>query len=116
MKRLFETKISFILLLTLLLIAIGAFSSCNNEKTNSEKVEVSFETDGGTKYFSIRALEDDTITLPTPEKEGYEFLGWYDNKDFSGEALKEEYIIDGSVTLYARWRVEDNLEDEKPYE
>ena len=103
MKRLFETKISFILLLTLLLIAIGTFSACNNEKTNPEKVEVSFETDGGTKYFSIRALEDDTITLPTPEKEGYEFLGWYDNRDFSGEALKEEYIIDGNVTLYARW-------------
>ena len=42
--------------------------------------------------------------MPLAEKEGYEFLGWYNNPFFTGSSLK--VIPSGSlgdVSLYARW-------------
>ena len=89
-----------------LLIAVSALftlTSCNKEDEAPSKYEVSFSTDGGTMYYSIRAFEGDTITLPTPEKEGYEFLGWYDNASTAGDALADTYTISSNVTLYAKW-------------
>ena len=88
-----------------LLIAVSAMvnlTSCDKEETPS-KFEVAFNTDGGTMYYNIRANEGDTITLPTPEKEGYEFIGWYDNAEASGDALPTTYAITTNITLYAKW-------------
>ena len=88
-----------------LLIAVSAMvnlTSCDKEETPS-KFEVAFNTDGGTMYYNIRANEGDTITLPTPEKEGYEFIGWYDNAATSGDALSDIYTISTNITLYAKW-------------
>ncbi len=55
----------------------------------------------------INSLKDtyninDEVVLPVYEKEGYNFLGWYDNDMFYGEALKiiEEGSI-GEICLYA---------------
>lgn len=48
---------------------------------------------------------DAPYTLPTPVKEGYKFVGWYDNAEGTGEA----YTVipaDWSGTLYAIWEVE----------
>ena len=47
---------------------------------------------------------DQDILLNDPTKEGYSFLGWYDNTDFIGEQVT--FIPDesvGEVTLYAKW-------------
>ena len=47
-----------------------------------------------------------TYTLPTPVKEGYVFVGWYDNPEGTGEALTT--IPAGwKGTLYAIWREAD---------
>ena len=46
-------------------------------------------------------------TLPTPTREGYEFLGWFTDPEFS-EVSKMTSIPSGSfedVTLYAKWDV-----------
>ena len=48
---------------------------------------------------------DAPYTLPTPVKEGYKFVGWYDNAEGTGEA----YTVipaDWSGTLYAIWEAE----------
>lgn len=54
--------------------------------------------------------------IPTPEKEGYKFLGWYD-KTLENEFTKEEFPED-DITIYAKWqpinytitcRIEDNI-------
>ena len=43
-----------------------------------------------------------TYTLPTPVKDGYAFLGWYDNADAMGNALTSLPVgFDG--TVYAIW-------------
>ena len=49
---------------------------------------------------------DKTYTLPTPVKEGYVFVGWYDNPEGTGTALTS--IPAGwKGTLYAIWREAD---------
>ena len=48
--------------------------------------------------------QDTDYTLPTPVKEGYIFLGWYDNAEGSGEAYT--VIPAGwSGTMYAIWKL-----------
>lgn len=81
---------------------LTAFTSCGKKQEN--KLEIAFESNGGTIYYSIRGAANDTVTLPTPEKEGYEFLGWYDNADLGGEPLAESYVITANATLYAKWK------------
>ena len=49
---------------------------------------------------------DKTYTLPTPVKEGYVFVGWYDNPEGTGTAVTS--IPAGwKGTLYAIWREAD---------
>ena len=48
---------------------------------------------------------DAPYTLPTPVKEGYTFVGWYDNAEGTGEAYTVIHA-DWSGTLYAIWEAE----------
>jgi uncharacterized repeat protein (TIGR02543 family) len=42
--------------------------------------------------------------FPTPYREGYEFLGWYFNADYSGEVLTIHVLEEKqNLTLYAKW-------------
>ncbi|GEM_PF-4854219 len=43
------------------------------------------------------------ITLPTPTRTGYDFLGWYDNAGCTGDALPMRYTPTAGITLYAKW-------------
>lgn len=43
-------------------------------------------------------------TLPTPSREGYSFLGWYDNSKFKGDTIAAITKKDtGDLTFYAKW-------------
>ena len=49
-----------------------------------------------------------TYTIPTPVKEGYDFVGWYNNADGTGTALKIlPAYYDG--TVYAIWKIQDDV-------
>ena len=42
--------------------------------------------------------------LPTPTREGFVFMGWYDNADYTGSAITSSYVVEGeTVTVYAKW-------------
>ena len=44
--------------------------------------------------------------LPTPVREGFTFLGWYDNPDFRGEPVSRILTYDGEeASFYAKWAV-----------
>lgn len=44
------------------------------------------------------------IVLPTPYRDDYIFEGWYDNKDFNGEAVTEvDAEATGNKAFYAKW-------------
>lgn len=57
----------------------------------------------------IYTVEDEVI-LPLPEKHGYVFVGWYDNKEFDGLSLKSlESGNYGDKVFYSKWILEDNV-------
>lgn len=39
-------------------------------------------------------------SLPLPVKDGFTFAGWYDNAEFTGDALTR---LSASAKLYAKW-------------
>lgn len=66
---------------------------------------VTFDVDGGNSIQPIKICEGQStsVTLPTPEKAGYDFGGWFENPRLTGTALTGEYTVNGNVTLYAKW-------------
>ncbi|MBQ8212460.1 MAG: InlB B-repeat-containing protein, partial [Clostridia bacterium] len=68
--------------------------------------EASFESNNGTKVDAIEfTVTDAAITLPVPERQHYEFLGWYDNADLKGDQITE--IPKGSIqnrVYWAKWK------------
>lgn len=92
-------------LLSLISLSLGCTlcalisQSCSLYSSNS----LTFDTDGGTTYNVVETTGKQGVRLPTPEKYGCEFLGWYDNPEFSGEAIKDYYIPTGDDVLYAKW-------------
>ena len=66
---------------------------------------VSLSANGGTGVPDyIEYTTDVGAILPIPEKTGYNFMGWYESSDFSGEPLNEISIgTYGTKSLYARW-------------
>lgn len=88
-------------LVTLSLFFVGAaclvLGACN-----SNKAQVSFDTDGGTAISSVKVEKGANYELPVPEKDGYEFEGWYSSDDFSGDAVTT-VKVNGDVKYYAKW-------------
>ena len=71
----------------------------------AKKFNVSFETYGGSSHEMIQVAYDDIYgTLPTPEKTGYTFNGWYLNEKFNKAitGLDTVKILEDS-TLYAKF-------------
>ncbi len=63
--------------------------------------------DGSGVSDSTYTIESDDITLPTPSKSGYTFVGWYDNADFNGSAVTTlESGSTGDKTYYAKYGVQ----------
>lgn len=70
---------------------------------------ITLNLDGGElveEFETTFRAEDEIITLPTPVKPGYKFLGWYGNKNFTGKAVE---TVDPSNThdylFYAKWEL-----------
>ena len=75
-----------------------------------------FDTDGGIAVEGIDGFSYDTISeLPTPERSGAEFLGWYNEAGEKVEKIDVPYaerVTGETVTLKAKWLVyltENNL-------
>ena len=67
-----------------------------------EGIKYTFETNGGAKIEVMDAEAGASITLPIPEKAGYEFEGWYTNAEFTGEPVTT-VVAESSATYYAKW-------------
>ena len=61
--------------------------------------------DNGADNFTYKQLVEggSTYTLPIPTKEGYTFVGWYDNSEFLGSRYTSLSVCD-NVTFYAKWK------------
>lgn len=68
---------------------------------------VSFDTNGGSNIESCRVLYGETVKAPErPVKEGYEFTGWYIDKECTFPWNIENDKVRRSFTLYAGWQEE----------
>lgn len=94
-------------------IARGAWTTSEASKTamqmefeyriGQKEFQLSFNTNGGTQSVATQMIRNgDTISLPTAEREGYEFAGW---EDANGNLHTGEYIMPiGDITLTAKWK------------
>lgn len=65
---------------------------------------LTFETNGGGNMQAIRAARGKTLDLSayTPMRDGYDFGGWYADKDLTQRIT--EIKLSGSKTVYADWK------------
>lgn len=77
-------------------------------KWDYKKYDITYNLDGGTNakenpaYYTI---ENEILTLAAPTKKGYDFEGWFTNKDFSGEKITSISTFSmNAITLYAKWK------------
>lgn len=64
---------------------------------------LTFDTQGGDPVESQTVEIGDAVKkLPTPVREGYTFLGWFDAAE-GGNPVKSIDAMTGDVTLYAQW-------------
>lgn len=76
---------------------------------DATKFTLTFDTQGGDPVESQTVEIGDAVKkLPTPVREGYTFLGWFDAAE-GGNPVKSIDAMTGDVTLYAHW-----LKEEEP--
>lgn len=85
----------------------------NSESVNKVSGGIKCILNGGKTLSPMPKIASDDISdystyytyagLPTPDKEGFEFAGWYENSDFSGTRLEWNHITESSKTYYAKW-------------
>ena len=64
--------------------------------------KVTFNYDNGLDSENITKHYDDKLgTLPTPEKEGYDFIGWFNGE----EEVTEDTIVTEDITLTAKYAI-----------
>ena len=82
------------------------------EEVGDDKYLVTFDARGGAPQPSMAVVsKDGTVPAPkkegkdiTPEREGYEFLGWYDQEDKTEKKYDfENSKVQKDVTLVAKW-------------
>ncbi len=79
---------------------------CNNVKivdcSDIEVFKITFEAYLDEENILIYVPEGEEVTLPTPEREGYIFAGWYKDENFTIQYNGEE-LTENETTLYAKW-------------
>lgn len=67
--------------------------------------EGTFNTDGTqTEGSNVKTIYCSELSaIPTPERPGYEFAGWYENQNYTGTKIIAPYTPKRNVTFYAKW-------------
>ncbi len=66
---------------------------------------VKFETDGGSQIDSVKVLHSETVpAVEDPVKEGWQFAGWYTDRDCTRAWDLATDTVETSMTLYAKWQ------------
>ncbi|VEU80125.1 InlB B-repeat-containing protein [Haploplasma axanthum] len=84
-----------------------------NMKKQEASYTVKFETNGGTNINDQEVLFGDTVDLSViTSRNGYDFAGWFTDKNLENE-FNEEIEIKDNITLYAKWiKIENYFEGE----
>ena len=109
-------------LLALLLTLVLSFSflmACGDDDPSADtnKVTVTFDSNGADEIAAKTLNKGEKIgelPVPTGNGEQYVFYGWYASAYGMAKEVTEDTVINGDVTLYARWYIEsaDFFEDD----
>lgn len=77
-------------------------------------IKVSFVTNGGTECKPMYGNPEDKLTLPTTEREGYKFEGWYVYKELDMK-YPVDYFPYFDQILYAKWTPLGIIQDFENY-
>ncbi len=101
MKSLRKCLVTFLGILTVLAVALFA-AACGSDG----KVTLSFVTDvtdTSAPYDELEVAEGEEVPLPTPEREGFEFEGWYPDSSLTGDPVQSPVVAESDATYYAKW-------------
>ena len=74
------------------------------QKQTAQEYTVTFNANGGSVTPSSATTTDGKLgSLPTPTNDGYDFLGWYTQKD-GGEKVTTDTVFTENSTIYAHWQ------------
>lgn len=89
----------------LVIVCVAALFAAMIFLVNHNGFTVNFDTNGGSQIESCRLMHGDKIPdIDPPTKEGYEFTGWYYDRECSAPWDMEKDVVTDSFTLYAGWR------------
>lgn len=72
---------------------------------------IEFNSNGGTEIDSMIVKENQTISKPTdPTKEGYKFIGWYEDIELTREYGFSK-PVEKNITLYAKWEKDAPIQE-----
>lgn len=89
-------KINIFILASIFILGAFMLISC------SKNVTYTFETNGGSKVEAVQT-KNGLASSPITTQEGYKFLGWYDNANYSSNPIVFPFKSKKSITLYAKW-------------
>lgn len=79
----------------------GVFAAgCDN---GGAKITLSFQTNCEIAIDPATVPAGSVYDLPSMQRGGWSFEGWYDNADFQGEALTSVTVPDTDTSYYAKW-------------
>ncbi len=91
-----------------LVFVLSACGLITDDDDDVFEITISFDTRGGDALDDMVISSDSTsITLPTPERDGYAFDGWYLDEDLSDPYVFTAILGETTVTLYAAWSEAD---------
>ena len=85
---------------------VDVYAPATPTPTPDKKYTVTFDSQGGSHVSSQTVKEGTTISLPTPTRDGYKFLGWY--TEATGGSKVTSLTVTKNVTLYAHWEKESS--------
>ena len=85
---------------------VDVYAPATPTPTPDKKYTVTFDSQGGSHVSSQTVKEGTTISLPTPTRDGYKFLGWYTEADGGNKVTS--LTVTKNVTLYAHWEKESS--------
>jgi uncharacterized repeat protein (TIGR02543 family) len=84
-------------------IAKGSTGNKSYRATWTERVTITFNTNGGSNVASVTQDSGNTVTKPAdPTRTGYGFDGWYSDEDL-GTEYDFSTEVTRDITLYAKW-------------
>ena len=83
---------------------IGAFFLMGGGGASETKYTVTYNSNGGNEIAPVEFTKSsETFNLTVPSRDGYNFLGWFENSDLSGSAITQ--VLKGTtknINIYAK--------------